>query len=200
VETGLPFKIKGFASDGGSEFLNKGLWAYFNNREDKIPFVRTRPDRKNDNAHVEQKNWTHVRQLLGYDRLDRKNDVIVLNDLYQNYWLILWNFFTPVMKLKSKIRDGHRVKRIYDEPRTPFDRLLASEYLSQDEKRTLAARKENLNPFELRAELNERLNSYLKTVGTRNRQKPLLSKAPQFDRRESYATDRINSLTKATGV
>ena len=74
IENTLPFKIKGFASDNGNEFLNNDLWTYFDQRPEKVSFVRRRPYKKNDNAHVEQKNWTHVRQLLGYDRLDQQWD------------------------------------------------------------------------------------------------------------------------------
>ena len=106
IDEKLPFKIKGFASDNGSEFLNNDLFTYFQKRKEKVDFVRRRPYKKNDNAHVEQKNWTHVRQLLGYDRLDLEWDVNYINDMYVNYWLLLWNYFTPVMKLKSKTRVG----------------------------------------------------------------------------------------------
>jgi hypothetical protein len=143
IEETLPFKIKGFASDNGNEFLNNDLWTYFTQRENKIEFVRRRPYKKNDNAHVEQKNWTHVRQLLGYDRLDQQWDVNYINDIYVNYWLILWNYFTPVMKLKSKTRIGGKIIKQYDEPKTPFERLLESPSLSQEEKLTLMARVEN---------------------------------------------------------
>jgi hypothetical protein len=170
IEMILPFKIKGFASDNGNEFLNNDLWTYFDNRKDKVQFVRRRPYKKNDNAHVEQKNWTHVRQLLGYDRLDQNWDVEYINDMYQNYWLTLWNFFTPVMKLKSKTRIGGRIVKIHDEPKTPFERLLDSEKLSQEEKQALLARAEHLNPFKLKAELDKKLKWYFRIVDIRKKQ------------------------------
>src|SRR5581483_5888597 len=102
VEKGLPFKLKGFASDNGNEFLNNDLATYFENRKKgKVEFVRRRPYKKNDNAHVEQKNWTHVRELVGYDRLDRAYQVDQLNEIYA-IWNKLWNFYIPVMRLESK--------------------------------------------------------------------------------------------------
>lgn len=168
VENVLPFKIKGFASDNGNEFLNNDLWTYFDNRPEKVHFVRRRPYKKNDNAHVEQKNWTHVRQLLGYDRLDQQWDVDYINDLYQNYWLPLWNFFTPVMKLKSKARG--RIIKTYDEPKTPYERLLESPHLSQEEKQMLMARAEHLNPFGLKNELEKKLKWYMRIVDIRKKQ------------------------------
>jgi hypothetical protein len=170
VEESLPFKIKGFASDNGNEFLNNDLWTYFANRKDKVEFVRRRAYKKNDNAHVEQKNWTHVRQLLGYDRLDQQWDVDYINDLYRNYWLVLWNFFTPVMKLKSKTRVGGKIVKVHDEPKTPFHRLLESEHLSQDEKQALLARVEHINPFRVRQELEKKLKWYFRIVDIRKNQ------------------------------
>ncbi len=170
IEMTLPFKIKGFASDNGNEFLNNDLWTYFDNRSEKVQFVRRRPYKKNDNAHVEQKNWTHVRQLLGYDRLDTEWDVEFINDLYLNYWLPLWNYFTPVMKLESKTRLGGRIIKIHDEPKTPMQRLLQSEKLSQEEKENLLGRVTDLNPFKLKEELDEKLKWYFKIVDIRKRQ------------------------------
>lgn len=170
IENTLPFKIKGFASDNGNEFLNNDLWTYFANRKDKVEFVRRRAYKKNDNAHVEQKNWTHVRQLLGYDRLDTQWDVDYINDLYENYWLVLWNFFTPVMKLKSKTRVGGRIVKVHDEPKTPFHRLLESEQLSQEEKQALLARVEHINPFRVRQELEKKLKWYFRIVDIRKKQ------------------------------
>lgn len=170
IEMSLPFKIQGFASDNGNEFLNNDLWTYFNNRSEKVHFVRRRPYKKNDNAHVEQKNWTHVRQLIGYDRLDQHWDVEYINDLYQNYWLILWNFFTPVMKLKSKTRVGGRIVKVHDEPKTPFERLLESEQLTQEEKQALLARAESINPFVLKTELDRKLKWFFRIVDIRKKQ------------------------------
>ncbi len=170
IENTLPFRIKGFASDNGNEFLNNDLWTYFDHRKEKVEFVRRRPYKKNDNAHVEQKNWTHVRQFLGYDRLDLEWDVEYINDLYQNYWTILWNFFTPVMKLKSKTRIGGRIVKVHDEPKTPFQRLLDCENFSQSEKEMLLARVNQINPFKLKVELDKKLKWYFRIVDIRKKQ------------------------------
>lgn len=171
IEMVLPFRLKGFASDNGNEFLNNDLWTYFDNRQsNKVEFVRRRPYKKNDNAHVEQKNWTHVRQLLGYDRLDTEWDVAYINDMYENYWLPLWNYFTPVMKLKSKTRIGGRIVKVHDEPKTPFERLLENGQLTQEEKQSLLARVESLNPFMLRAELDKKLKWFFRIVDIRKKQ------------------------------
>lgn len=170
IEEALPFKIKGFASDNGNEFLNNDLFTYFDKRPERVHFVRRRPYKKNDNAHVEQKNWTHVRQLLGYDRLDQQWDVDYINDMYVNYWLPLWNFFTPVMKLKSKTRVGGRIVKVHDEPQTPFARVINCEHVSQEQKQTLLARREHLNPFRLKAELEKKLKWYFRIVDIRKKQ------------------------------
>ena len=170
IDEKLPFKIKGFASDNGSEFLNNDLFTYFAERKEKVDFVRRRPYKKNDNAHVEQKNWTHVRQLLGYDRLDTEWDVEYINEVYTKYWLPLWNYFTPVMKLKSKTRVGGRIVKVHDEPQTPFERLLNCEKFTQEEKQALLARRQGLNPFHLRAELEKKLKWYFRIVDIRKKQ------------------------------
>lgn len=103
IEEELPFKLKGFASDNGSEFLNDEVYSYFRKRKlDPVNFVRRRPYKKNDNAHVEQKNFTHVREVFGYERFDRKDLEILMSEIYRVYWNPLNNFFTPVMKLKKK--------------------------------------------------------------------------------------------------
>jgi hypothetical protein len=164
VERSLPFKIKGFASDSGNEFFNHDLFDYFNDRPDKVEHVRRRPYKKNDNAHVEQKNWTHVRELFGYDRFDHLDLVEQMNEIYRDYWNPLKNFFTPVMKLKEKTRVGGRLVKRHDEPKTPYHRLMESEHLSKQEKIVLSSRFERLNPFELKEELETRLRWFFKFV------------------------------------
>ncbi len=164
VERSLPFKIKGFASDNGNEFFNHELHDYFNNRPEKVEIVRRRPYKKNDNAHVEQKNWTHVRELFGYDRFDHQDLVDLMNEIYKFYWNPLWNYFTPVMKLKSKTRLGGKVIKKHDEPKTPYQRLTESNHVTDKEKIIMRARLERLNPFELKKELETRLKWFFKIV------------------------------------
>ena len=135
IEAKLPFKILGFDCDNGSEFLNQFLWEYFADRgKNPVAFTRARPYKKNDNAHVEQKNWTHVRQLLGYDRYEKFELVELINDLYQNAWGPYQNFFCPAMKLKSKTRINSKYVKKYDLAKTPYQRLLESKEISDEKK------------------------------------------------------------------
>lgn len=159
VESLLPFEILGFDCDNGSEFLNHHLISYFQNRPKKVGFTRSRPYYKNDNAHVEQKNWTHVRQLIGYDRLEDINLLPLLNEIYIEFWEPLNNFFMPCMKLLRKERIGSKIKRHYDKPLTPCDRLLQSEHISKEEKKALRAKRATLNPFDLTKGLEEKLKA-----------------------------------------
>lgn len=169
IEECLPFTVKGFASDNGNEFLNHDLASYFFNRKNRVDFVRRRPYKKNDNAHVEQKNWTHVRELFGYERLEVESQVEAMNDIYHR-WNALWNFFTPVMKLKSKTRVGGRIVKLYDEPTTPYQRLLDSQKLTPEEEHVLRERFKKLNPFALKRELEEKLKWFFKLVEIRKKE------------------------------
>ena len=162
IEENLPFDVKGFASDNGNEFLNHDLHSYFFNRKNRVDFVRRRPYKKNDNAHVEQKNWTHVRELFGYNRFDNKDQVTWMNDIYQRLWNPLWNFFTPVMKLKTKTRVGGKVIKVHDDPTTPYQRLLDSCKLTPEQVVKLQEKYKTLNPFELKKELDEKLKWFFR--------------------------------------
>jgi hypothetical protein len=125
IEKTLAFPILGFDSDNGGEFLNWHLRDYFLEREKPVAFTRSRPYRKNDNARVEQKNWTHVRQLVGYGRLGDPMQAERLNELYSKEWGWFRNFFCPTMKhLRTEV-EGSRKRRVYDKPQTPFERLKA---------------------------------------------------------------------------
>lgn len=164
IERSLPFKIKGFASDNGNEFFNHDLHDYFSSRKEKVEIVRRRPYKKNDNAHVEQKNWTHVRELFGYDRFDHEDLVGLMNEIYKHNWNPLRNFFTPAMKLKEKTRVGGKLIKKHDDPKTPYQRLLESEHISEQDKVVMRARFQQLNPFKLKKELESRLKWFFKIV------------------------------------
>lgn len=170
IELSLPFYVKGFASDNGNEFLNHDLHSYFFNRKNRVEFVRRRPYKKNDNAHVEQKNWTHVRELFGYERFDYIKQVQMMNEIYQHLWNPLWNFFTPVMKLQSKTRVGGKIVKKWDKPKTPYHRLLDSGVLEVQQYRKLEKIYSGLNPFELKKELEKRLKWFFRVVETRSRE------------------------------
>jgi len=161
IRTGLPFRMVGFASDNGSEFINQSLSKYLRNRKSGyVKFVRRRPYKKNDNAHVEQKNDTHVRQLFGYSRIDNVELVDLMNDIYRSYWNPYLNFFCPTLKLVKKTRIGGRLKKTYDRPKTPYDRLMESGLLTQAQQDRLSSAKELLNPLLLKAGLDKKLRHF----------------------------------------
>lgn len=149
VERTLPFPILGFDTDNGGEFLNHHLIRYFTGREHPVGFTRTRAYHKNDNAHVEQKNWTHVRSLLGHDRLENPEMVKVIKELYQS-WELLSNYFWPPMKLQCKQRKGGKFYKPYDKAQTPLNRLLGSEILKEKEAEKLRRNYEKVDPYVLR--------------------------------------------------
>lgn len=157
IEKRLPFPILGFDCDNGSEFLNHHLLKYLQTRKKPIQFTRSRPYHKGDNAHVEQKNWTHVRQLFGYYRLENPQLVILMNDLYQNEFSLLHNFFYPAMKLQDKVRIQSKIKKQYDKPQTPYQRLMNSSHISEIQKEKLRQTFESLNPFELQQAIERKL-------------------------------------------
>ncbi len=161
VETGLPFGLKGFDCDNGGEFLNHHLLRYFAQRPQRVEFTRSRPYHKDDNGHVEQKNWTHVRQLLGYDRLEDPRLLEPINEVYRRFWDPLRNFFLPSSKLINKHRHGAQLVRRHDQPQTPCDRLLASPHVDAPTKQKLRSQRQSLNPFELKRALERALRPIL---------------------------------------
>jgi hypothetical protein len=157
IEERMPFEMLGFDCDNGSEFLNTMLESYLLNKTRNIKWTRSRPYKKNDQAHVEQKNFTHVRQLLGYGRYSDIKLVELVNDLYETAWLPLRNYFTPVMKLVEKKRQGSKVIKKYDEPQTPCDRLLKCDKVSAQQKFHLKETRAQLDPIELARNIEEKL-------------------------------------------
>jgi hypothetical protein len=119
----LPFRLRGIDSDNGSEFINDHLYRYCQGGD--IQFTRGRPYKKDDNAHIEQKNWTHVRRLLGYIRYDTAEAREAINDLYRQELRLFQNLFLPSVKLARKERVGSRLRRRYEAPQTPLQRLRA---------------------------------------------------------------------------
>ncbi len=164
IEKNIPFPIKGFDCDNGSEFLNWHLHRHLTERKQPVQFTRARAYHKNDNAHIENKNWTHIRQYLGYQRFDNPNLVQKLNDLYTSQWNRYFNFFIPSVKLISKTRVGSKIIKTYDKPKTPAKRLLESEHISQLAKDLLTQEFEQLNPFQLQKQMNHKIKQILKTV------------------------------------
>jgi hypothetical protein len=157
IEKALPFPLLGFDSDNGSEFLNRTLFKHFTKRKHPVQFTRSRAYHKDDNAHVEQKNWTHVRQWLGYQRLDNPLTVPLLNDLYRREWRTFHNFFCPSVKLLDKQRVGSKTIKRYDSPKTPYQRVLESPHIPQETKNAMTKYLETLNPFLLKKTIEEKL-------------------------------------------
>jgi len=164
IEARLPFALLGFDCDNGSEFLNYHLVRYFTDHPSLTSFTRSRPYKKNDNAHVEQKNWSHVRQLFGYDRLEERQALPLMNDLYANEWSLYQNHFCPNMKLLEKTRINSKYRKKYDLPRTPYDRVLASDQVSDAAKEQLITVHQSLNPFILRKSIEKKLRVIFKFV------------------------------------
>lgn len=149
IKKGLPFKLKGLDSDTGSEFVNWHMVKWC--KENKLFFTRSRPDRKNDNAYVEQKNYTHIRKWLGYRRYDAKEQLRLINDLYRNEMRRFNNYFRPVMKIKTKEKINNSVcKKTYDTAQTPYQRLMNSKQIPLKIKDQLRRLYESLNPVKLK--------------------------------------------------
>jgi len=142
----FPFPLLGIDSDNGSEFINANLLRYCD--QEGITFTRSREYRKNDQAHVEQKNWSVVRQFVGYDRYEGTTALRKLEALYQALRLYV-NFFQPVQKLVAKERVGAQVRKRYDIAKTPYQRVLESETVSAEAKRRLGEQYVQLNPAAL---------------------------------------------------
>jgi hypothetical protein len=149
-----PFGYRGIDSDNGSEFINNHLYRYC--RQENIVFTRSRPYQKNDNCHVEQKNWTWVRQNIGYGRYEGMEALVVLNEYYGLLRLHV-NFFLPSTKLISRVRDGAKVRKSYETPMTPYRRLLKSDEITDEAKESLAGIFLSLNPAKLKRDMTELL-------------------------------------------
>jgi hypothetical protein len=155
IRSKLPFPMRGIDSDNGSEFINYHLMAYCKAKQ--IEFTRSRPYKKDDNAHVEQKNWTHVRKLFGYMRYDSQEAVLKMNELYRGDLRLFQNLFLPSVKLVAKKRVGSRLRRFYDSPKTPLDRLLDSPGRLSLRLTGLRALRTRLDPLVLSSRLDTKL-------------------------------------------
>jgi hypothetical protein len=150
----LPMPLLGWDSDSGSEFINEALWRYC--LREGITFTRGRAYRKNDSAHVEQKNGAVVRRWVGYDRFTTKPAYAALHAVYRLLRLHV-NFFQPVQKLTARIRVGTRVRRVYDRAQTPYQRLCATGVLKPEGREALQQFYLTLNPLQLRRQLDAAL-------------------------------------------
>jgi len=161
LQQSLPFPLLGLDSDNGSEFINDTLYRYC--LSEQITFTRSRPYQKNDQAHVEQKNWSVVRHTIGYDRLETPEELTLLESIYSDLRLYI-NFFQPVLKLVGKLRiDGKTIHR-YDQAMTPFRRVLALDSFPVQIKARLADLYVHLNPVELRTSIDTKVALLWKVV------------------------------------
>jgi len=177
----LPFRLQGIDSDNGAEFINFHLHTFC--QAEQIQFTRGRPYKKDDNAHIEQKNWTHVRKLLGYVRYDTADAVAAMNAVYADLRL-LQNLFLPSVKLVRKERVGARVRRRYDAPRTPLQRLQACPAADPVQLKGLLERAHTLDPFALAERIDRGLDRVyrLATFPRGRRPVPLAGGQPAITR------------------
>lgn len=151
----FPFPITAAHTDNGTEVINGLMYRYCQER--KVEFSRSRAYKKNDNCLVEEKNKTHVKRFVGYLRYDTKKELDIINDLYGNELRMFKNFFAPVMKLSSKERIKGHIKRRYDRPRTPYQRIMKSADISELKKQELKKIYDSLNPAELKRGIDRKL-------------------------------------------
>ena len=175
IEESLPFPLRGFDSDNGSEFLNYHMERYLTERKRPPEYTRSREYKKNDNAHIEGRNWTHIREYLGYQRFDNPAVVPLMNDLFANEYSLLLNFFLPSVKLQEKERLGSKIIKRHDKPTTPCDRLLASPYVTNEKKQWLKEQRQTLNPFILRTIVQQKLKRIQQKCSLRSQRPDLLS-------------------------
>jgi DNA-binding sugar fermentation-stimulating protein len=173
----MPFDWLEMHPDNGPNLLNYAIYNYA--KEKKIDLSRSRAYHKNDNCFIEQKNATHIRQVIGYFRYDTIKEMDILNDLYGNELRDYKNFFQPVIKLKEKVRVGGKVHKKYDEPQTPYQRLMESNQVNFKMKKELKKRYDSLNPAELKREIDKKLKELYK-VYSKKRGVKYFKKANSF--------------------
>jgi hypothetical protein len=157
IAQALPFPLLGIDTDNGSEFLNWHVGRWCARRQ--VQFTRGRPYKKDDNAHIEQKNWTHVRKLRGWERYDTAEAVEAMNDLYRNELRLWMNVFQPSVKLLRKVRVGARLRRVYEAARTPLARVKDSGEGQAEALAGLQAQQASLDPFQLDRRIEEKLGA-----------------------------------------
>jgi hypothetical protein len=168
IEKTTPIIMKYFDTDCGSEFLNYRVMRHLEDRKAPIKLRKARPYKKNDQCYVEQKNHTHVRNLFGYDRLEHESLVYQMNQIFKKYWSPLNNYFLPSFKLEEKVRVGSKIKKKFEEPKTPAQRLLDSKGYSGYMKNKVKAELSDLDPIKLKQELEKELKKFYRLVEYEN--------------------------------
>ena len=171
LEQAVPYAMKDFHTDNGGEFLNWALHRHLTGRAVKLPWTRSRAYRKNDNAHCEQKNWTHVRQLFGHDRFGHPELVPLMNELYAREWSQFTNHFKPTFKLLRREKQAGRTKRLYEpKPQTPYQRLLGNADIPEAIKTKLRTAHAGLDPFALKKSIEVKLKKFFTALSNLNRE------------------------------
>ncbi len=195
----LPFQLLGLDSDNGSEFINWHLQAWCERKQ--IQLTRGRPYKKDDNAHSEQKNWTHVRKLLGWEHT--QNAVEAMNDLYRRELRLWLNLYLPSVKLLKKVRVGSKPRRVYDGAKTPFERVVASKQGDTAQLTILKELQRSLDPFQLAKVIDRKLERIYRLANRRlspKAQEKLESSQTQSGRRKGCGKDaRFASLEIPSG-
>jgi hypothetical protein len=193
IRAKLPFRLLGIDTDNGSEFINHHLLSY--SRSHGVQFTRGRPYKKDDNAHVEQKNWTHVRKLLGYARFDTPEALAAINALYDKELRLFQNLYLPSVKLTAKTRVGSRLQRTYDAPQTPLERVMAAGVLTEEAAARLCAQRDRLDPFALSQSIDEKLELIQRLANLR--QSP---KSPQSASIPALPLQALEEVSKRFGI
>jgi len=185
IATTLPFALLGVDSDNGSEFINWHLKSWC--EQQHIQLTRGRPYKKDDNAHIEQKNWTHVRKLLAWDRYDTHEAVAAMNDLYGGELRLWLNLFLPSVKLLKKVRVGSKVRRVYDAARTPFERVRECLQADPEKVAKLEELRKRLDPFQLSRIIERKLERISRLANRRLSPKAEQPTLPETERQRPPA-------------
>lgn len=201
MEQYFPFKIRGIDADNGGEFINYHLHRICQQKE--IQLTRGRPYKKDDNAHIEQKNWTHVRKIFGWNRYDTRLVVEAMNDLYRNELRLFMNLFLPSTKLLNKVRVGSKTRRRYDAPKTPLDRVIDSGKGEALKIEQLNQLRTQIDPFQLSKTIEHKVDRIIKMANGRHSSKAaaikndilMPDKRPnQLSRQESRVFEEISRI------
>jgi len=197
IRRGLPFALLGLDSDNGSEFINWHLkhWC----EQKKIQLTRGRPYKKDDNAHVEQKNWTHIRKLLGWERYDSAAAVAAINDLYRQELRLWLNLYLPSVTLVKKVRVGSKVRRVYDAAQTPLQRVLASGAAKAARVAELEKLRRSLDPFHLSRQIDEKLQRIYQMANMRLSPKPGQAHGEVREKAKPQRSHGQNAKRKSNG-
>jgi len=190
IAEALPFALRGIDSDNGSEFINAHLYRYCRARA--IQFTRGRPYKKDDNAHIEQKNWTHVRKLVGYDRYDSPGALAALNALYADLRL-LQNLCLPSVKLVKKTRVGSRLRRVYGPAQTPLDRVRACPTADPGKVAALTRLHATLDPFALAARIEQQQARLYALANHRRGGRPMDAAGPVENAKSAFPTRSLEN-------